>query len=416
MKRRAGRVLSLLVVSLLAMCGLTLFAGAPTSFDGETMGTTYEVKFGNAYNTKSGRVETRLYQIEARMSTYLDDSEVSRFNRAPANEWFPVSKDTAAVVKRAQEISRETDGAFDITVGPLVRLWNFGAGSSDAKTTIPDPATIKAVRGVVGYNKLQVREEPPALRKMVAGLEIDLSAIAKGYAVDEVARILDKAALDRYMVEIGGEIRVRQGKGEGEGEGAWRVGIEAPIAGQRRLQSVFLVETGSVATSGDYRNFYEIDGKRYSHTIDPRTGRPVDHDLVSVTVHTPDCISADAYATALIVMGPTKGVQWADDHSIAAFLLRRRGETVFEQRTSRFNLEAEPMGPRSLEQESSFTGMWLVTVGVFAIAVFGMAIGVIVNNRRLKGSCGGLAGFTDDKGNSICDACTNPSPECRGPS
>ena len=292
-------VLCLLVALGLPMCAATHLAaaGPPTTISGSTMGTTFEIKFGEYYGPWSidrKKIDSRLGEINARMSTYIDDSEVCRFNRAAANEWFPVSADTAYVVKRAQEISRQTDGAFDVTVGPLIRLWNFGAGagagSGAAITTLPADSEIEAVRRIVGYEKLEVRENPPALRKSVAGLEIDLSAIAKGYAVDELARILDEKPVKTYMVEIGGEIRVRI-----NGTYHWKIGIESPIVDRRLAHKVFFLdETTSLATSGDYRNFHEINGRRFSHTIDPQTACPVDHNLTSATVNTPDCLSADA--------------------------------------------------------------------------------------------------------------------------
>lgn len=384
-----------------------------TIISNSTMGTRYTVKIVGVVDSQSIEtlIEQRLSQIDARMSTWKEDSEVSRFNRSAANEWFPVSRETAAVVRRAQEISLETQGAFDVTVGPLIRLWNFGADSSNDVNTIPSADEIARIQELVGYGKLEVRDEPPSLRKTVDGLEIDLSAIAKGYAVDEVARVLEENSVSHFLVEIGGEVRVR---GKSSGGSAWRIGIEAPIAGERRLHTILSLEASSLASSGDYRNYREIDGRRYSHTIDPSTGWPVDHELAAVTVATPACLSADAHATALLVMGPELANKWCEEHGIAAMLLVRKGMNVIEQRTSRFTLKAHEIAAPKTKNSMSYRGAALVTLLVFTIALFGMAIGVIISKRRLKGSCGGLAGFTDTKGNSICDACTNPSPECRG--
>lgn len=413
MKRGFDISIGLLSALIFFLPASPLDAAPLTTLRGATMGTTFEIKIRDeiaSVDNVRQQIKVRLDEINARMSTYINSSEVSQFNRTAPNEWFPVSPDTATVVTRAQEISRQTDGAFDITVGPLVRLWNFGVDASDAAAAIPDKAAIDAVRGIVGYEMLEVRNDPPALQKRVADLQIDLSAIAKGYAVDEVARILDDAGLSSYMVEIGGEIRVRN-----TDAGSWKIGIEAPITGERRLQSVFVLDadTTSLASSGDYRNYREIDGKRYSHTIDPKTARPVEHLLSAVTVNSPDCISADAYATALMVMGPTRGSQWAEENQVAALLLVNDGDKTSSQQTSHFTLES-PQEQPAAPSEFNYLGVMVITLVFFTFALIAMAIGVIVNNRRIKGSCGGLAGLTDNKGQSICDACTKPSPDCSG--
>jgi len=411
MKRHAAVFIFLAGIAILLLPGAPLRAASSTFVRGSTMGTSYEVKYRGAAPGASVKqqIAARLDTINAHMSTYIADSEVSQFNRAEANHWFPVSADTAAVVMRAQEISQQSGGAFDITVGPLISLWSFGAGAAGPRTSLPSEAELDNVRAISGYTRLEVRSSPPALGKAVAGLHVDLSAIAEGCAVDERARILDTAGVQSYMGEIGGEIRVRN-----ESASHWSIGIEAPDATQRRLHSVVLLDaaTTALASSGDYRNFREIDGKRYSHTINPQTARPVEHLLTAVSVNANDCISADAYATALMVMGPEKGLAWAEENQIAALLMIRTGEEITVRRTSHFVLQTSRGA--AADTELGYFGAIMISLVVFAVALCAMAAGVIINNRRLKGSCGGLAGFTDEKGRSICDACTTPSPECRG--
>ena len=384
-----------------------------TEITGQTMGTRYSVKIsgpGGAPQLNTA-IQNRLDQINQRMSTYEPDSEVSQFNRVDAETWFPVSDETARVVQLSLDISATTMGAFDVTVGPLIRLWKFGEhasnGLNNRRDVIPDNDSIRATLQRVGFRKLQVRSDPPALRKSTTGLEIDLSAVAKGYAVDEIGQILVDAGYTHWMVEIGGEVRVNGTKPDGSD---WRIGIEAPTFQQRSLQLVVAPKTGAVATSGDYRNYFEHDGVRYSHTIDPRTGRPCNHSLAGVTIAASRCATADALATAILVMGSENGLEWAEQNQVAALLLSRSGDRIQQQRSSFFTIDV----PSDSISQPPWMGVAFMTLIVFGVAMVGMAIGVIVSNRRIKGSCGGLAGMKDEQGRSICDACTNPSPDCRG--
>ena len=401
----------------LLVAGLVRAETIPTSFSGQTMGTSYSVK---AYLPAPGDrdriqrvIQEELDEVNALMSTYLPDSEVSRFNRAPANEWFDVSQQTAYVVAIAQETAEATGGAFDITVNPLVELWKFGpAGErrSSDRPALPSDSEIAAVMQRVGYDKLQVQRKPPQLRKTVDGLEIDLSAIAKGYAVDRVWHALnDWGGMDSYMIEVGGEVRVRGEKHDGE---PWVIAIEAPLLDRRQPELILAPQDTAIASSGDYRNFFEVDGVLYSHTIDPRTGRPVSHSLSATTVTSADCIKADALATALMVMGPEEGLSWSEENEVAALFLSRSENGVTRQQSSRFTTPEV-----TLEETPPTTqlGMTiLMALIVFGVVIVGMSIGVIVRGKRLQGSCGGLAGMKDSKGRTICDACTNPSPLCSG--
>jgi len=275
------------------------------------MGTTYSVKFRKPaaeidINKLKQNIDGRLDAINAIMSTYLPDSELSKINRAGAGQWVPISEELYLVVAQALAVSAASRGAFDITVGPLVNLWGFGPTGRPQQ--VPDEETIKSVREHTGYHKVHLQEAPRAIRKDEDAIYLDLSGIAKGYAVDAVATLLEKSALSDYLVEIGGEIRAR---GMNGGEEFWRIGIEKPVTEERAVERIIHLVNIGMATSGNYRNFYEREGKRYAHIIDPATGRPVLQHLASVTVLDRQCMVADAWATALFVLGPEKGTELA---------------------------------------------------------------------------------------------------------
>lgn len=327
-----------------ALLTLLLFLAActPTSdhsvieLQGSTMGTTYSVKLVNLPPSISStelqqKIDELLERINALMSTYRTDSELSRFNSNPATDWIPVSKELAKVVDEAVKTSERSDGAFDVTVGPLVNLWGFGPGKETKD--LPSDAELAIVKKRVGYHKLDVRLDSPSLRKSVSNLNVDLSAIAKGYGVDEVAQLLDSLGIVNYLVEIGGEIHTSGHSNRGT---PWRIAVETPNPGGRTVYRVVELRGGGMATSGDYRNFYVKEGKRYSHTIDPVTGRPVTHDLAAVTVLMPDTMRADAFATALMVLGPEAGFQLAEAQDVAAFFVIRKGEAFYDRATNLF--------------------------------------------------------------------------------
>ena len=321
-------------VCLLGLVALSGCHSEPNAFsiDGETMGTTYTVKVvstsaGDKSEVLAAEIDAALAEINQQMSTYLADSELTLFNRSDGLEWTEVSPATAEVVRVAREISAETDGAFDPTVSPWVELWGFG--SDPRQNSSPAPEEIAEIQGRIGARRLESRNEPPALRRLDVGVQLDLSGIAKGYAVDVLAGILESHSVQGYMIEIGGEVRAAGVNANGR---RWKIGIETPTVDQRGIGQVVELRDTSLATSGDYRNFFVEDGKRYSHIIDPRTGYPIDHGLVSVSVIEGKCIRADAVATALMVMGPEQGFDFASQHEIAAlfWVLNRDGE--FEQK------------------------------------------------------------------------------------
>ena len=300
------------------------------------MGTQYTVRVsdpdGNLNLPALQReIDGRLEAINRQMSTYLPDSELSRFNWYQGLDWFAVSPELVRVVSAGLEVSRSSQGAFDVTVGPLVNLWGFGpTGRTDA---VPTDEAIAQCRARVGYDRLEVRDDPPALRKRRADLYVDLSAIAKGFAVDEVARLLEQRGVHNHMVEIGGEVRTR---GRKPGGSLWRIGIERPVAAAREIECVVELDDRALATSGDYRNFFEQQGRRYSHEIDPRTGRPVEHELVSVSVLADDCLTADAWATALMVLGPEAALPTARRHGLDVLCMIRTRKGLLEQTTPGF--------------------------------------------------------------------------------
>ena len=305
------------------------------TFQGETMGTMYEVTVvespvaPDAGEHLGQLIDDQLSGIDSAMSTYDPESELSRFNRSLSTEWFPVSGDTFRVFQHAREISELSGGAFDVTVGSLVEAWGFGpSGQADA---IPSDDEIERLLGSVGYQRIELDETIPAIRKTSPAVSTDLSAIAKGYAVDRVAELLDREGHESYLVEIGGEVRARGRHPDGR---PWRVGIERPGDGPTVVRQIVTLTDAALATSGDYRNYFQRDGVRFSHTIDPRTGRPVTHGLASVSVIDPLCVRADAVATALEVLGPEDGYALAVERDWAVLLMIRQADGDFHEQMS----------------------------------------------------------------------------------
>jgi thiamine biosynthesis lipoprotein len=300
---------------------------------GSTMGTTFSIKIVAPPETidlpaLQQDIEAVLDGINRTMSTYLGDSELSRFNAAEETGWIEVSPELCSAVEAARVVSEFTDGAFDVTVGPLVNLWGFGPAESVNEP--PGNDTITTAMQDIGYTKLSVDCSVPALRKESPGIYVDLSAFAKGHAVDEVAALLDARTLADYLVEIGGEMRMRGTNTRGE---LWAIAVETPDRAGRSVRKVVRLTDAAMATSGDYRNYFEHEGRFYSHTIDPRTGYPVTHNGASVTVVADTAAFADAAATALLVLGPEAGMELAERESIAAYFLLRLG-SEFEERMS----------------------------------------------------------------------------------
>jgi thiamine biosynthesis lipoprotein len=327
---------AVVLLTLLSLCACNANGPVEVQLFGNTMGTQFSVKLAvsdidiNADRLQQ-EIEGSLAQVEQMISTFMPDSEISRFNDSVTTEWQAVSEEFCSSVEKAQVLSMLTGGAFDITVGPLVNLWGFGPGEIIDEP--PADERISAILKSVGYNHLQTDCSRPALRKNIAELVLDMSAFGKGYAVDRIADWLEVAGFNDYLVEIGGELRLG---GHNASSEMWAIGIETPVADQRRPHTIIRLTDTAVATSGDYRNYFEAGGKRYSHTIDTRTGRPVTHSLASVTVIDDDGYRADALATALLVMGPEKGMELARREDLAVLFLLRRASGIDERSTPAF--------------------------------------------------------------------------------
>jgi len=327
----------LLFAVLLVLGACSKEARDPIRISGPAQGTTYSITVMNPPGdmTRDG-LQTAMQQIidriDRQMSTWRDDSELSRFNAADAGEWVEVSPELAKLTAKALKIGRATDGAFDVTLAPVLRIWGFGAGA-DRPSRLPDADELAAARENTGIGRIEVRRDPSALRKQADALEIDLAGIAQGYSVDRLAERLDEMGATRYLVELGGELYAR---GHKKGRTPWRIGVEKPESGVRQIERVVELADAGMTTSGDYRDYFELEGRRFSHTIDPRTGRPVAHDLRAVTVVAEDAMTADAMATALLVMGPEAGRDYAQAHDIAALFVSGAAQAYNEAHSPDF--------------------------------------------------------------------------------
>lgn len=339
-------------------------AAEPVLISGPTMGTTYHVKLVLAEDTNASPADAEalrteiadtLADVDQRLSTYRADSEISRFNRAPPGEWFPVSPATAEIVSAAKELNRQTDGALDVTIGPLVRLWHFGPNAvsdtkSDDDIKPPTDEALQAARKLVGNHHLTVRTYPKALRKQVDGLEVDLSAIGEGYAIDQLATVIQHHGIENFLIELGGEVRA---SGHGPNGKSWRVAITRPSDDGAEMQLAIPLTNAALSTSGDYHRYFEHNGRRYSHIIDPKTGRPITHNLASVTVAAENAMTTDAWDTALLVLGPDFGYACAEKNNLAALFILRSGDHFVVRETpawqERFATAASssPAAPRT---------------------------------------------------------------------
>ena len=303
-----------------------------TVVQGEALGTTWVVKSSEPYSEDAEAslrtiVESALAEVDAQMSTYRDDSELMAINRSASTEAMKVSPELRAVLSESLLVGSQSKGAFDVTVGPLVRAWGFGP---DDRRTPPAEGMLEDLKSKVGLDK--IRLEADQVWKSDPDVEIDLSAIAKGYAVDLVVSRLETSGRNNLMAEVGGEIVARGLNPAGK---PWRLGIEKPSEDGRVVHEVVELKDAAMATSGDYRNYYELNGQRVSHLIDPRTMQPIAHHLASVTVVASKCSTADAWATALSVMGEEDGLRLANDLGLAALFLVRDTDGSFSTHTSK---------------------------------------------------------------------------------
>jgi len=326
--RRRTLLQALSAAALVSGCGDWRSVGAAPAleFRGPTMGSSYTVKVAGRPLAVAGQAAARaatqaaLDEIEAAMSAYRDESELSRFNAHASAAPYPLSEDGYAVFALAQRVSAATDGAFDVTVAPVVDAWGFGPGRGERIVAAGEAA---ALERRVGWQMLALDDDARTIAKARPDVRADLSGIAKGYGVDKAAQALDALGVTDYMVEAGGEVRTRGRNAEGR---AWQIAIERPDAMPQRPHFVVPLSGQSMATSGDYRIFFERDGQRYCHEIDPATGAPIRNGLASVSVVADDCAYADAMATGLIVLGAERGLALAEARGLAAYFIVREAD------------------------------------------------------------------------------------------
>ena len=326
---------------LFCLLALFLLAGCdrqtpPVQLGGDIMGTTWGVSYieGPPELTPDQLqqgVEALLAQVNLSMSTYRPDSEISEFNAIDTQTWFSSSAEFFAVLVAALDVGQKSEGAYDVTVGALVDLWGFGPG--DIIDVPPAKGEIADLMSRVGQVNLRLDAQNRSILKQ-SDLSVDVSSLAKGYAVDRVAQWLSAQGVRRYMVEVGGEMRLSGLSGRGD---PWRIAIEEPKVSERSIAIALSLTDVAIATSGDYRNYFEADGRRYSHSIDPRTGYPVTHDLVSVTVAHQSCMMADAWATALTVLGAEKAMAVAQAQGLAVYFIRRLDDEFVHSHTPLFS-------------------------------------------------------------------------------
>ena len=330
----------------LALAGCHDTRGAGTSaagaqrFSGQTMGSSYTVRLAGASLSQArlerlqADVQSALDAVDQRMSLYRADSELVRFNQAAAGQPLPLSQPLLQVLHAGQKVAALSGGAFDMTVAPLVMAWGFGPEAGGAGPAVPSAAQLQAGRRVLGHGALQLDVPQARATKHVAGLQADLGGIAKGYGVDMAAQALLAQGVQHFMLEVGGEVRTAGRNAQGR---PWQIGIEEPDAVPQRARLVVPLSGQAMATSGDYRIYFEQGGRRYSHEIDPRSGAPIQHGLASVTVVAGDCMHADALATALIVLGPQRGLALAQQERLAAhFILRGADGRLHDQSSDAF--------------------------------------------------------------------------------
>ena len=330
-------------IKWLALIGLAFFISSCSKpeaqllhIQGQTMGTYYQVSYALSSEKSEDKqlltnhlqtsIDQQLELVNDQMSTYRPQSELSLFNQS--KDAYEVSDATIKVVKRALKVYQQSGGAFDVTVGPLVNLWGFGPDKKPNK--VPSAELIEQTKQKIGSQYLSI--EGNQLVKAKPDLYVDLSSIAKGYGVDVIAEFLTKQGITNYLVDIGGELRA---SGTKLNKAPWTLAVERPEFGQN-VQRLLHIGDNAIATSGDYRNYFEFDGIRYSHTIDPTTGRPINHKLVSVTVIDKSSMVADALATAITVLGPENGLKFANKLHQPVFLLTKQGDGFVESYTPEF--------------------------------------------------------------------------------
>jgi len=309
---------------------------------GRTMGVAYHITYvgtaeGSEELAKSRQlaIDLLLQKVNKQMSTYDKSSELSLFNQSRSLAPFKVSPATAKVVSESIRLAQLTEGKLDVTIGPLVNLWGFGPSMRPEK--LPDAQALKKALALVNIDKLSVQGN--SLIKSIPELYVDLSTTAKGFGVDVVADYLDEEEVNNYLIEIGGEVRV---KGRASDTRDWVIAIEKPVSKHRAIQQLISPKNNGLATAGDYRQYFEDHGKRFSHIIDPHSGMPIDHKLASVTVIHPSCMTADGLSTAIMIMGHKEGLAFAKKQGLAAYLVIKTEngfDTVYTKPFERYLVE-----------------------------------------------------------------------------
>lgn len=335
MQQKIPLFLIISILLLMSYCSYQSIEDVLYTFSGRTMGTVFNIKIvkddpKTDFKFLEAEIIEILDEVNRQMSTYRDDSEITGFNNFNSTEWYSVSKDFVYVVEQSLEISRLSEGAFDITIGPVVNVWGFGPEIKEL--VIPPEEELEKAKLKTGYHLISISLDPPKIKKSIPDIYIDLSAIAKGFGVDKVCEYLDTQNLNNYLVEIGGEVRVKGNNHNGE---PWQIGVEKPDE-TGSLENVISLTDMSLATSGDYHNYFEIDGKRFSHTIDPRTAMPISHTLASVSVLHESCTLADGFATAINVLGPEAGFEFASNHNLPVYMIVREDGRFVEKSTPSF--------------------------------------------------------------------------------
>jgi FAD:protein FMN transferase len=342
-------VAALTAISCAACAGPATPAYRTVEFSGPTMGAAFVVKVVTGPQGLPGErdldrlIRADLERINALMSTWDPDSELSRFNRSRSLDPFPLAPETYEVFEWAREMEVVTGGALDVTLGPLLDVWGFGPGGQRDRAPFDDEITEMLQR--TGLRHVELDPVARTVRKLRPDIMCEFSALAPGYAADRLAAILVERGVTDFLVDVGGEFRVQ---GHNDAGQPWQIAIERPQEQGRAIERLVPISEGAIATSGDYRNYHEVDGQRVAHILDPRTGRPIRHRLASVTVITDLAVRADALSTALMVLGPDEGYALAESLDLAAlFVMRAADGEGFESRgTPRFEALAAPAGSK----------------------------------------------------------------------
>lgn len=318
---------------MLASLGLVGCGEPVLEFGGPTMGSSYSVKYlpaasGPTVVQAQAATEAILAEVDQQLSTYRHDSLIARFNALPANSCQSLPAEVLELVRFGEQLSQQSEGAFDMTLEPLLNLWGFGPQARDER--VPTASEIAAARQKVGHQHLRINGQQLCKD---AAVELDFNSIAAGYAVDRISARLTELGVSSYLVEVTGELKALGKKADGS---PWRIAIEAPLDNQQVAQRILPLDGYGVSTSGDYHNFFERDGQRYSHTLDPLTGAPISHGLAQVSVVDRSVQRADALSTLLMVLGPEAGLAFAEREGVAALLVSRTEQGFVSHGSSAF--------------------------------------------------------------------------------